>query len=175
MVFKALWAWTLSHKAMTALILAAGLIITAGGGYLYWTSFAAIQLDESLTAESVIHRSGVCKDGDIGHECEGNVSIVEDNGSWMLYFEDYDATDGPDVWFYMTVEGHEGDTDDVEEDGLLILVPQTMEESDGKAEVEGTFIVPLPDDFDINAWNGLSVWCEDYNILMGSVSFSDVE
>lgn len=95
-----------------------------------------------------------------------------ENGSYFLYFEDYDATDGLDVWFYMTAEANEGDTTEVEDNGLKVLVPETMESSDGRAEVEGTFTVPLPDDFDPQLWSGLTIWCDAYNIEMGSVGLT---
>ena len=157
------------YKGRVAIV---GIVVLLLVGYSYWQSFAAIELAEGLPADAVQISHGNCEDGDTAHSCEGNVSVMEVNGSYFLYFEDYDATDVPDVWFYMTMNGHEGDTDAVEEQGLLILVPQTMEESDGRAEVEGTFIIPLPDDFDPQSWNGLSVWCEDYNILVGSVEFT---
>ena len=39
-------------------------------------------------------------------------------------------------------------------------------------KVEGTFSIPLPEDYDPDAWAGLTVWCEDYNLSMGSVALS---
>lgn len=148
------------------------MILGSIGGYSYYQTFASIELNSEISENAVEIAFGVCQDGDPGHSCEGNVSIMLENGSYFLFFEDYDATDGPDVWFYMTKEANEGDTTAVEEEGLKVLVTQTMEKSDGKAEVEGTFSVPLPDDFNPVEWEGLSVWCDAYNILMGSVGFT---
>ena len=69
----------------------------------------------------------------------------------------------------MTVEGNEERTEKVEGEGLLIVTPQT---EDGRAEVEGTFSIPLPEDYDPDAWAGLTVWCKDYSLSMGSVGLS---
>lgn len=171
MPMKRTLEWVSAHKQPTAAITLTLMLLMGIAGHLYWTTFADVELDETLGEEAVIHASGQCEDGDPGHSCEGTVSIAEVNGTWMLAFEDYDATDGPDVWFYLTKEGHEGETEAVEEDGLLVLVPQI---DDGRAEVEGNFLIPLPDSFIVTEWGGLSVWCEDYNILMGSVAFSPV-
>ena len=52
---------------------------------------------------------------------------------------------------------------------MLIVTPQT---EDGRAEVEGTFSIPLPEDYDPDAWAGLTVWCEQYSLSMGSVALS---
>lgn len=175
MLVRGIGAWIVGHKGLSSVI-AVGMLLLAGtAGFLYWTTFAAVELDNWVSDEAIFVKGGTCEDGDIGHRCEGNVSIVQEGGLWLLTFEDFDATDGPDVWFYLTESGHEGDSESVEERGLLVLVPQTMNNSDGRAEVEGTFTVPLPQDFDPTSWGGLSVWCEDYNILMGSVAFSDFE
>lgn len=143
------------------------ILITSISSYAYYQTFAAITLDDELSQGATTYKSGVCVDGEAHHTCEGNVSVMLENGSYFLYFEDYDATDGPDVWFYMTEQGNEEDTQKVEGEGLLIITPQT---EDGRAEVEGTFIIPLPEDYDPDAWAGLTVWCEDYDLSMGSVS-----
>ena len=154
-------------KAMSLILI---LSLSASiSSYAYYQTFKAIELKVELSPGAQTYKSGVCVDGDGPHTCEGNISVMEENGSYFLYFEDYDATDGPDVWFYMTVEGNEERTEKVEGEGLLIVTPQT---EDGRAEVEGTFSIPLPEDYDPDAWAGLTVWCEDYDLSMGSVSLS---
>ena len=160
-------AWAKEHKGKTMGILLAITLIASISGYAYYQTFAPITLDTKLSESATTYKTGVCVDGDVPHKCEGNISVMLDEGSYFLYFEDYDATDVPDAYFYMTVEGNEEDTDKIEDDGLLILTPQT---DDGKAEVEGTFIIPLPEDYDPDAWAGLTVWCDAYNIVVGSVS-----
>jgi hypothetical protein len=161
--------WVNHNRKKSVGIVFAGAVVMLLVGYAYWTTFAPIQVNEQLSPGAQLVKGGDCQDGDPGHTCTGNVSIVEENGSYSLYFKDYDATDGPDVWFYLTVNPNEGDTNAVEDDGLRVLVPQT---DNGMAEIEGTFSIPLRTDFNATAWGGLSVWCADYNILMGSVGFS---
>lgn len=159
--------WTKANKMkVMGLVLILSLVASVAG-YTYYQTFAAIGLNEELSEGAQTYKSGVCVDGDGPHTCEGNISVMVENGSYFLFFEDYDATDGPDVWFYMTVEGNEEDTEKVEVEGLLIITPQT---DDGRAEVDGTFSIPLPEDYDPDAWNGLTVWCEDYDLSMGSVA-----
>tara|TARA_B110000211_G_C13817688_1_gene437780 strand:+ start:176 stop:715 length:540 start_codon:yes stop_codon:yes gene_type:complete len=161
------WTKTNKIKAMSLVLILS--LLASVAGYAYYQTFKAIELNVELSEGAQYYKSGVCVDGEVHHTCEGNISVMEENGSYFLYFEDYDATDGPDVWFYMTVEGNEEDTEKVEDEGLLIVTPQT---EDGRAEVEGTFSIPLPEDYDPDAWAGLTVWCEQYSLSMGSVALS---
>jgi hypothetical protein len=166
-MFKNAIAWGKQNKGKTMGLMLAMALIVSVSGYAYFQTFAAITLDTEISESATTYKTGVCVDGDIGHSCDGNVSVMLDNGSYFLYFEDYDATDVPDAYFYMTVEGNEENTEKIEDDGLLILTPQT---DDGKAEVEGTFIIPLPEDYDPDAWAGLTVWCDAYDVVVGSAS-----
>jgi hypothetical protein len=160
-------AWAKDNKGKTMGLILAMILIASISGYAYYQTFAPVTLNTEVSESATTYKTGVCENGDPGHSCEGNVSVMLDDGKYFLYFEDYDATDVPDAYFYMTVEGNEEDTQKVEDEGLLILTPQT---DDGRAEVEGTFIIPLPEDYDPDAWAGLTVWCDAYNIVVGSVS-----
>ena len=166
-MFKNTIAWGKQNKGKTMGLLLAIALIAGISSYAYFQTFAAITLDNEMSESATTYKTGVCVDGDTGHSCEGKISIMLDEGKYFLYFEDYDATDVPDAYFYLTVEGNEEDTLKIEDDGLLILTPDS---DDGKAEVEGTFFIPLPEDYDPDAWAGLTVWCDAYNIVVGSAS-----
>jgi len=166
-MFKSTIAWGKQNKGKTIGLLLAIALIASVSGYAYFQTFAAITLDNEISESATTYKTGVCVDGDIGHSCEGNISIMVDEGKYFLYFEDYDATDVPDAYFYLTVEGNEEDTQKIEEEGLLILTPDS---DDGKAEVEGTFFIPLPEDYNPDAWAGLTVWCDAYDVVVGSAS-----
>ena len=160
---------------MKAISLAIGLLAVVGlasAGWVGWAIFAPVSdttLDETLGANATVIRSGPCVDGNPLHHCEGNVSIVEDNGSHSLYFEDYDATNGPDVYFYLTHTANARTTQAVEDDGMIVLVPEGRK---GQATVRGTFLVPIPGTIEPSAWNGLTVWCDDFDEVFGTVEFT---
>lgn len=114
-------------------------------------------------------KTGTFQGADRYHHVSGTVTLYRlDDGSHLLRFEDYEATDGPDVYVYLTPGGPEGS--DVEGDGLKVLVPGGGE--DGQATLRGNFSVPLPGDVDPDDWSGVAIWCEDFNVLFGGAELT---
>lgn len=108
---------------------------------------------------------GVFRDGDSLHHVGGTVTLYEMDGAPFLRFEDYEATDGPDVYIYLV----RGATDTVDADDVKVLVP---EGKDGHATLRGNFNVPLPAGMDWTSYDGIVVWCDRFDVEFGSAALS---
>lgn len=104
------------------------------------------------------------RDGDALHHVSGTVTLYHGADGDFLRFEDYEATDGPDVYFYVV----KGATDTVDGDDVKVLVP---EGTDGHATLRGNFNVPLPPGMDWSAYDGVVVWCDRFDVEFGSAAF----
>jgi len=163
---------TPTRKRNWTIYLLAGLVLAAGAGFAGWQLFApkaSTTVDQSLmmssSSEPVAVRSGTLSGADRFHNVEGTVTVFRDGGAYFLRFEDYDATSGPDVYFYLTPSANAGSASEVENEGLRVLVPGGA--SGGQATLRGNFNVPLPADFDATMYNGLVVWCDRFNVEFG--------
>lgn len=114
-------------------------------------------------------KRGTFRDGAPGHAVSGTVTLLRGPEGDVLRFEDYRATAGPDVYFYLTPSADPRTTREVES-GLRVLVPGGDE--DGEATLRGNFNVPLPAGFDPAAFRGLAAWCDRFDVLFGSASLA---
>lgn len=149
-------------------------------GYLvadaYFLPEASTRVDEPLPdammddhgmdemAEGMPHAvaRGTFSGADALHSVSGAVALYEGEDGWFLRFEDYEATDGPDVYFYL-VKG-----DGAVEEGYRVLVPGGEE---GRATLRGNFNVPLEGDaMDWSAYDGVVVWCDRFDVRFGSAT-----
>lgn len=111
-------------------------------------------------------RQGTFIDADDFHFARGTVALHQAaNGTYLLRFEDYDAREGPDVYLYLTREAGDGNTAEVEGDGLRLRVPGG--EEDGRATVRGSFNVFLPEGTDALVYGGITIWCDQFDQFFG--------
>ncbi len=101
-----------------------------------------------------------------GHAASGTVQLLATDGGYMLRFEDVQQTQGPDVYLYLTREPDATDKSAVTA-GLKVLLPQ---DSDGQFTARGSFNVPLPADFDPEAWGGITTWCDRFGVPFSSAA-----
>lgn len=150
---------------------AVGAVALAAVAYAFFLPEADTILDEALPADGDARalKTGTFAGADRAHRVEGTVTLYEGADGHFLRFEDYDATDGPDVYFYLVRDAGASSRDAVEGDGLLVRVPGGTE---GRATVRGTFNVPLPADFDPSLWNGVAVWCDRFDALFGDATLN---
>jgi hypothetical protein len=117
-------------------------------------------------------RTGTFRGSDRLHNVEGTVTLYDGPDGLFLRFEGYDATDGPDVYLYLTRKPHDESTAGVEGDGARVLVPGGKE---GRATLRGNFNVRLPDDgTDWAAFEGATMWCDRFNVPFGSAALEEV-
>lgn len=153
--------------------LAAGLAALAVVAVLAYPVFApkpSTTVQQDAPAGAVAVASGTFQGaGDGIHHASGRVSILRDGEAYLLRFEGYQATDGPDVYFYLTRAPAARTTEEVES-GLRVLVPGGA--ADGEATLRGDFHVPLPQGFDPATWQGVVAWCDQFNVLFGSAALA---
>ena len=116
-----------------------------------------------VTAQGTFHGAG-----DGFHQASGSVKLLRVGDGYVLRFEDYEATAGPDVYYYLTPSADARTTDQVEGAGLAVRVPGGA--PDGQATLRGSFNVPLPAGTDPAAYHGLVVWCRNFNAYFGGAA-----
>lgn len=140
------------------------LAVVALAAYPVFAPKSSTVLHEPAMAGAMTHATGQWRDGEIGHYARGTVMLVETDQGWSLRFEGYDATAGPDVYFFLTPGAMPRTTGEVES-GLRVLVPGGSD--GGEATLRGDFNVPLPADFDPARYQGIAAWCDQFNVLFG--------
>lgn len=120
-------------------------------------------------AAPMLVKEGRFVDGEPAHHAEGRVAVYRGDHGHFLRFEGYDATAGPDVYFYLTPKPDARTTAEVE-GGLRVLVPGG--DDDGEATLRGDFNVPLPAGFDPAAYQGIVAWCDRFDVRFGSASWA---
>lgn len=109
--------------------------------------------------------------GKDGHECSGTVTLAEDDQGYFLQFEDYEMTQGPDVFCYVTPAA---DPDTGEEIGAGTKVRIDGGADGGELTKTGTFAQSLPDGVDVDALRGVAAWCDDFSVPFGAATLDDL-
>ena len=157
-----------------ALLGAVGGGVLLGGGYLGFELFAperATRANDDRTdggdGDVTILKTGefVGKDN---HRCSGRVELVRDAEGPFLQFREYEQTQGPDVFCYLTPEP-DPDTSAQVAAGRKVLVDGGAD--GGELTKTGTFAQRLPD-VDLDAANGVAVWCDRFAVPFGAATLS---
>ncbi|MGB0652736.1 MAG: DM13 domain-containing protein [Thermoplasmatota archaeon] len=104
---------------------------------------------------------------DRAHSVSGTATLYKDSDGLFIRFEDYQATSGPDVYFFVSSAG-DGEYRDSQVTRLL--VPGGAE--DGQATLRGDFNVRLPAGLTASDVGSLIVWCDDFNVKFGHASLN---
>lgn len=153
-----------------AVVLPIAAVVLAGLGYAYLAPKGTTMVDDALPDGAEPLASGAFSGADAAHRVSGIVTMYRAaDGSHFLRFEDYDATDGPDVFFYLVPAGEGYDADGFDGRALKVLV---AEGRNGQATLRGSFNVPLPADLDPAAWGGVAAWCDRFNVLFGDAELT---
>lgn len=99
------------------------------------------------------------------HSVSGTVTLYHDAEGAFLRFEDYEATDGPDVYYYLARSG------EPIESGIRVLVPGGNE---GRATLRGNFNVPLEGAMDWTTYDTIVVWCDRFDVTFGTAEMMAV-
>jgi hypothetical protein len=161
---------TRTHK----LALAGGLAVLAVAAVVVYPILApkaSTTVDQAMVpGAEVLARGTLQGAGDGVHHVSGSVLLLRDaQGQLLLRFEDYQATDGPDVFLHLTPGSNPRTTAQVEA-GLRVPVPGGPD--GGEATLRGNFHVPLPAGVDPAGFRGLAVWCDQFNVLFGNASLA---
>lgn len=110
-------------------------------------------------------------EGTAGHTVRGQVSLVRDAEGYLLRFEDYEQTQGPDVYIYLT-QAADPDTSAAVESGYKVRIDGGA--GDGESTKVGTFEQRLPDDLDPRGFRGVAVWCDRFSTPFGAATLEPV-
>lgn len=151
---------------------AGGLGIAAVAGVVGWELFApetATRREETGDSGEVLKRGEwVGKDG---HAVSGTVALVAVEGGHALRFRDYEQTQGPDVFIYVT-PAEDPDTSEEIAAGTKVLLDGGAD--GGESTLEGDFTQALPEAVDPAAVNGVSAWCDRFSVPFGAATLSPV-
>jgi hypothetical protein len=155
------------NRAVLAVLAA---VVVVGGGALAFEVFAP---EAATTAADAAPDQGatVLATGEFvgkaNHDVSGSVSIVEEGGETYLFFEEYEQTQGPDVFVYLTPTEDPDTTADLE-GARKVLVDGGAD--GGESTKTGTFRQPLPDDVDPEQYRGVSIWCDRFATPFGAAT-----
>jgi hypothetical protein len=154
--------------------------VLLGGGYLGFELFAperATRVNEDRIGGGDGRTSGdvtVLRTGEFvgkdDHRCSGRAELARDADGLFLQFRDYERTQGPDVFCYLTPEP-DPDTSAQVAAGRKVLVDGGA--NGGELTRIGTFAQRLPDDVDPAAVNGVAVWCDRFAVPFGAATLTE--
>lgn len=132
---------------------------------------ATTQLDQDLASvsqgDAMQMAAGQWTGADSFHHASGRVTIQTDEASSFLFFEDFEARSGPDVYLYVSTS-----SDGVwrADEVTKVLVPGGAD--DGQATLRGSFRVDLPEGVNAASIGSAILWCDQYAVQFGHATFS---
>lgn len=123
----------------------------------------------SSDSSATVHKTGTFS-GKTGHQVSGTVTLLEDEDGYHLQFENYQQTQGPDVYVYLTPSSDPDKTREIEA-GRKILIDGGAES--GESTKEGTFVQRLPSDIDGEQYDGVAIWCDQFSVPFGAASLTE--
>ncbi|WP_214823843.1 DM13 domain-containing protein [Exiguobacterium algae] len=97
--------------------------------------------------------SGVFKDGEKNYQTAGTIQSVESDGNVYLRFEDFETTNGPDLFVYLTKPGQET-TEGVSLGAL-------------KGNI-GNQNYLVPEEVDLEEYSTVVIWCRAFSATFGT-------
>ena len=148
-----------------------------GGGAVLLGGYAAVELfaperatrvDEAADEDATVLKRGefVGKDG---HDVSGTVALVETAAGHALRFEEYEQTQGPDVFLYLTPDP-DPDTSEAIAAGRKVLVDGGAD--GGESTKEGSFTQPIAGSVDPGDYRGVAVWCDAFAVPFGAATLT---
>jgi hypothetical protein len=149
--------------------------VVIGGGILGVELFAperATVVAEDVADDGVtVHKTGefVGKDN---HRCSGTVELAADTDGYLLRFREYEQTQGPDVFCYLTPDP-DPETAAAVGAGAKVLIDGGAD--GGELTKTGTFTQRLPADLGVDPTTarGVAVWCDRFAVPFGAATLSD--
>ena len=139
-------------------VVVVGIIAAAVIGYTSSPLFFDVTVNEEMPAAALTIPMGkFIGVGDGIHDAQGDVLIIEsDDGSRFLRFENFKATNGPDLFVYLA-------TDETAEDfvnlGML------------KGNI-GNQNYMIPPGADLSNHDTVLIWCKQFSVLFGSAKLA---
>ena len=108
--------------------------------------------NNSDVLESMVLHEGDFMDADSFHKTSGNVQILSDSENTYIRFEDFETTNGPDLYVYLA--------EDLNADSFVDL---------GKLKGNiGNQNYEINEEVDFSDYNYVLIWCKRFSVLFGS-------
>jgi hypothetical protein len=144
-------------------LLVIGIAAAAGIAGVVFSEYFAPQptrtVDEDVDTDAPVSKRGTFRGADDVHHVSGTVSVHAGEPA-QLSFRNYQATSGPDVYFYLADDGEF-------EEANAVRIPVPGGVKDGQATLRGNFSLPLPSGVDLATRTRLVVWCQRFGVRFG--------
>ncbi|MBI2045206.1 DM13 domain-containing protein [Candidatus Pacearchaeota archaeon] len=129
--------------------------------YLAWYLLSPLFIDKVVSEESPFVESrsvssGSFMDADSSHKVSGVANVISDNENYLLRFEDFESTNGPDLKVYLS--------EDLDANSYVSL--GVLKGNIGNQNYE------IPPGTDLNKYKYALIWCERFSVLFGSAELS---
>lgn len=172
------FGWALRHRALTAVAIAAFLVVALPAGYYLasplWTSTELIEAGPVVadpssrstgpggSAASTTGRvalRGEFKGADQFHFGSGSAQIIQTApGKYTLRLEDFSVRNGPDLYVYLSPDPNG-------------YAPNAVNLGRLKAD-KGSFNYEIPDGTDISQVKSVVIWCRQFAVLFATATLS---
>ena len=143
----------------------------AGNAFWYLASPLWIdrEVSETLPAEFMLTevKTGTFRDADAAHKGSGTARILKsEGGSTVLRLTEFAVTNGPDLEVWLVEAPDPASSADVTASAWLSLGPLKGNKGDQ------TYF--LPADTDVDRYNSVVIWCEQFGVLFSPAPLSGV-
>lgn len=153
-------------------LLVAGVVIL--GAIIAWILISPLFInntvqEEAVSPQATISHNGSFMDADRAHQGSGAVSVqVNTDGTRTLRFEDFEGTNGPDLFVWLTsVDDVQGNRRSVGGDAVVDL--GRLKGNVGSQNYE------IPADVDLSEFDTVIVWCRAFGVLFSFAELSLAE
>ncbi len=118
-----------------------------------------MEKDDSMMEETILMSySGIFVGvGDGIHDAQGDAyTIPLEDGSTVLRLENFQSTNGPDLFVYLSTD----------ENASEFINLGELKANKGNQNYE------IPDDVDLSKYNKVLIWCKSFSVLFGSAELS---
>ena len=115
------------------------------------------QVDSEMTESLMTYSGTFVGTGDGIHDAQGDAyTIPLEDGSTVLRLENFQSTNGPDLFVYLS-------TDD---DASEFINLGELKANKGNQNYK------IPNDVDLSKYNNVLIWCKSFSVLFGSAELS---
>jgi len=151
------------------LALVIGLVVIDPGDFFLPERATAVNDAAELPNGATVLKTGTFA-GLAGHHVTGTVSLVQDEDELLLRFENYEQTQGPDVFVFVTPSETPDSKSEITA-GRKVRIDGGAD--GGESTLEGTFSQRLPADVEPDDVRAVGIWCERFATPFGMATLQN--
>ncbi len=156
------------------IIVTLGLVVIGGAAWAVSPYFYDVEVNESVTADLTSQETaqvnndeiqvetlfaGNFKDADVVHKVAGLAQYIDRGSDRIVRFEeDFDATNGPDLYVWLVKD--------------LDTITQDYVDLGRLKGNKGAQNYVIPTDVDLSEYDTIIIWCKAFSVLFGSAELS---